>query len=101
MYSHKQNGRVSAGRQSKDVLRRALIERDPVLERHGADVAEAVARRLRLPESQVDSIRLAAELCNVGTVAIPDARRSSAPSRSCAVARAANSIGRSWKRSAT
>ena len=75
MYSHKQNGRVSAGRQSKDVLRRALIERDPGLERHGAEVAalaEAVARRMHVRESDVETIRLAAELCNVGTVAVPD-----------------------------
>ena len=75
MYADKQDGRVSAGRQSKDVLRRTLIERDPRLARHGAEtavLAEAVARRMGLSEPQVDSVRLAAELCNVGTVAIPD-----------------------------
>lgn len=75
MYAHKQGGRASAGSRSKDVLRRALLERDPALERRGVEasaLADAVARRLRLPEAQVEAVRLAAELCNVGTVAIPD-----------------------------
>jgi diguanylate cyclase (GGDEF)-like protein len=75
MYAHKQNGRISAGRQTKDVLRRALIERDPQLDDHGAEVAAlagGVARRLGLPEGEVESVRLAAELCNVGIVAVPD-----------------------------
>jgi two-component system cell cycle response regulator len=75
MYAHKQHGRASAGRQSKDVLQRALIERDPQLGRHGGDVAalaEAVARRLRVPAAEIETVRLAAELCNVGRVAIPD-----------------------------
>ena len=75
MYAHKQQGRTSAGRQSKDVLRRALFERDPRLERRSVDVArlaEAVARRLDLPAAEVEIVRLAAELCDVGTVAIPD-----------------------------
>ncbi len=75
MYEHKQGGRASAGSQSKDVLRRALLERDPALERRGVEasaLAGAVARRLRLPDGEVEAVRLAAELCNVGTVAIPD-----------------------------
>lgn len=75
MYAHKQQARTSAGRQSKDVLRRALFERDPALERHSAEVAvlaEAVARRMGLADSEIETVRLAAELSNVGTVAIPD-----------------------------
>ena len=75
MYAHKQQGRTSAGRQSQDVLRRALFERDPSLERHSARVAvlaEGVARRLGLADEEVEVVRLAAELSNVGTVAIPD-----------------------------
>ncbi len=75
MYAHKQGGRASAGRQSKDVLRRALIERDPAIESHGAaaaTLADGVARRLRLSDAEVETVSLAAELCNVGTVAIPD-----------------------------
>jgi diguanylate cyclase (GGDEF)-like protein len=75
MYAHKQDGRASAGRQSKDVLRRALIERDPELASHSgqtAALAEAVARRMRVPANEIEAVRLAAELCNVGTVATPD-----------------------------
>ncbi|MGH2942919.1 MAG: HD domain-containing phosphohydrolase [Solirubrobacteraceae bacterium] len=75
MYAHKQDGRMSAGRESKDVLRRALIERDPELSRHGGEVAalaEAVARRLAMPDVEIEAVRLASELCDVGMVAIPD-----------------------------
>lgn len=75
MYEHKQGGPAWAGAQSKDVLRRALLERDPDLERRGADaaaLAAGVARSLRLPDAEIEAVRLAAELCNVGTVAIPD-----------------------------
>jgi two-component system, cell cycle response regulator len=75
MYAHKQDGRAAAGRESKDVLRRALIERDPELSRHGGEVAtlaEAVARRLAMPDPEIEAVRLASELCDVGMVAIPD-----------------------------
>jgi diguanylate cyclase (GGDEF)-like protein len=75
MYAHKHDGRISAGRQTKDVLRRALIERDPRRDDHGAEVAglaDAVARRLGMPEGEIESVRLAAELSDVGTVAVPD-----------------------------
>lgn len=76
MYRDKQQGRSSASRQSSDVLRRALGERDPQLEAHLSEVAslsEALARRLGLPEYEVEEIRLAAELHDVGKVAIPTA----------------------------
>jgi two-component system, cell cycle response regulator len=76
MYAQKSAGRVSAGRQSSDVLVRALAERSPGLSSHLHDVAElaqAVARRLGLPDDEVERIRLAAELHDVGKVAIPDA----------------------------
>jgi diguanylate cyclase (GGDEF)-like protein len=75
MYAHKQNGRISAGRQTKDVLRRALIERDPQLDDHSGDVAAlagAVAQRMGMRDGEIESVRLAAELCNIGTVAVPD-----------------------------
>ncbi len=75
MYEHKQGGQASARSRSTDLLRRALLERDPALERRGVEasrLADAVARRLRLPDGEVETVRLAAELCNVGTVAIPD-----------------------------
>jgi diguanylate cyclase (GGDEF)-like protein/putative nucleotidyltransferase with HDIG domain len=76
MYLSKQGGRVSAGRQSGDVLRQALSERHPDLGRHMSDVAalaDAVARRLGLPDAAIDEVRLAAELHDIGKVAIPDA----------------------------
>jgi diguanylate cyclase (GGDEF)-like protein/putative nucleotidyltransferase with HDIG domain len=75
MYAHKQGGRPSAVSQSKDVLRQALSERHPDLEPHSSDVAEladAVARRLGLPDADVFEVRMAAELHDVGKVAIPE-----------------------------
>ena len=50
MYAQKNAGRMSAGRQSKDVLLSALAERNPELRSHlsdVADLAEATALRLR------------------------------------------------------
>ena len=76
MYAHKNGGRSSARSQSRDVLLRALAERDPDLGEHISGVAalaEAVARRLNLDDEQIDHIRHAAELHDVGKMAIPDA----------------------------
>jgi diguanylate cyclase (GGDEF)-like protein len=76
MYAQKRSGRASASRQSKDVLLRALHERNPTLHAHLRDVADlaaATARRFDLPPEEVDEIRQAAELHDVGKVAIPDA----------------------------
>jgi diguanylate cyclase (GGDEF)-like protein len=75
MYVEKQHGRPSALSQSKDVLVKALSERHPTLEPHMcavAGLADAVARRLGLPDAQVAEIRLAAELHDVGKVAVPE-----------------------------
>ena len=77
MYAQKNAGRTSATRQSKDVLLRALAERNPDL-RHDhvadvADLAEATARQLGLGVEEVEQIRHAAELRDVGKVAMPDA----------------------------
>jgi diguanylate cyclase (GGDEF)-like protein len=75
MYAQKNAGRASASRQSRDVLVRALAERNPDLSAHMQDVAglsERVARRLGLPEDEVATVRHAAELHDVGKVAIPD-----------------------------
>ncbi|HWH93345.1 MAG TPA: diguanylate cyclase [Baekduia sp.] len=76
MYAHKNGGRRSAGSQSRDVLLRALAERNPALGQHLSTVAElavAVARRLGLSPAEVEQIRQAADLHDVGKVAIPDA----------------------------
>ncbi len=76
MYAHKHSGRTSARSQSRDVLLRALAERNPELGQHisgVAELAEAVARRLGLDEEQIDHVRHAAALHDVGKMAIPDA----------------------------
>jgi diguanylate cyclase (GGDEF)-like protein len=76
MYARKNAGRMSAGRQSRDVLLRALAERNPDLGAHldgVAELAEATAIRLGLSGDEVGQIRQAAELHDVGKVAIPDA----------------------------
>ena len=76
MYADKHGGRASAGSQSRDVLLRALAERSPDLGEHLSTVAElavAVARRLGLGEDEIEQVRHAADLHDVGKVAIPDA----------------------------
>ncbi len=75
MYANKHAGRMSAGRQSKDVLLRALAERDPGLGSHAETVtmAAATAEALGLSPDEVENVRHASELHDVGKVAIPDA----------------------------
>jgi two-component system, cell cycle response regulator len=75
MYADKHAGRTSAGRQSKDVLLRALAERDPGLGTHAETVAlaAATAEALGLSPDEVEHVRHASELHDVGKVAIPDA----------------------------
>jgi diguanylate cyclase (GGDEF)-like protein len=76
MYAQKNAGRASASRQSKDVLLSALAERNPELRAHLTGVgalAEATALRLQLSHDEVEQVRHAAELHDVGKVAIPDA----------------------------
>jgi two-component system, cell cycle response regulator len=75
MYASKHAGRLSAGRQSIDVLVRALTERNPLLGGHlsgVAELAERTARRLGLPPEEVERIRHAGELHDAGKVAIPE-----------------------------
>src|SRR5215210_7731786 len=76
MYAQKNAGRTSATRQSKDVLVRALSERSPDLLVHLegiAELAESTARRLGLGDDEAEQVRHAAELRDIGKVAIPDA----------------------------
>jgi diguanylate cyclase (GGDEF)-like protein len=76
MYLDKDGGRTSATSQSRDVLLQALLERNPALGAHLGDVgllAEATAIELGLGEESVSQARIAAELHDVGKVAIPDA----------------------------
>jgi len=74
MYLHKQRNRPSADEQGADVLLSVRDERDS-LAHHLADVAdlaEAVSRRLNVPAPQLQAIRKAAELHDVGKLAIPE-----------------------------
>ena len=75
MYAQKTSGRRSPDRQSRDVLLRALQERNPELaERHAAvaRLADAVGQRLRLPADAHAQLRQAAELHDVGKMGIPE-----------------------------
>ena len=75
MYARKASGRTSAGRQSSDVLLRALTERNSELVTHLGGVAElacATARRLGVREPDLETARQTALLHDVGKVAIPD-----------------------------
>jgi diguanylate cyclase (GGDEF)-like protein len=75
MYAHKRQGRRSADRQSKDVLLHALNERHPELRtrlRYVATLVEAVAQHLELPTEDAHQAVQAAELCEIGYVAVPD-----------------------------
>ncbi len=74
MYAQKQSGRATAGRQSTDVLMRALAERHPDLGDHLSGVVELVAdvgKRLGIAGDDLTQLRQAATLHDVGKVAIP------------------------------
>jgi two-component system, cell cycle response regulator len=76
MYDEKQSSRASASEQVLAVLRSAQRERTPELSSHTRDVAElavAVARHLGLDPGEIDLVERAAELHDIGKVAIPDA----------------------------
>jgi diguanylate cyclase (GGDEF)-like protein len=76
MYEHKGGRRPDAATESQDVLVRALVESNRELGQHNDDVAElvvAVARELRLERAEIVAARRAAELHDVGKLAIPDA----------------------------
>ena len=75
MYVRKRGSRNSVGRQTTDVLLRALAERHPELDRHSCDVgllAEATAARLALEPDDIEAVRQAAQLHDIGKVAIPE-----------------------------
>ena len=76
MYARKSRMRASAGTQSRDVLLSVLRERRPDLHDHLADVAGLVRRlsqEMELSAEQQDEVMRAAELHDVGKMAIPDA----------------------------
>jgi HD-GYP domain-containing protein (c-di-GMP phosphodiesterase class II) len=76
MYLCKRAGRVSAGRQSVDVLHRVLAERNQALGEHldaVADLATAIAAHLHFSQEDCDLTVQTALLHDIGKVAIPDA----------------------------
>lgn len=76
MYEHKNGRRPDPATDSHDVLVRALVERNRDLGQHNDDVAElvvAVSRELGLERADIIAARRAAELHDVGKLAIPDA----------------------------
>ncbi len=76
MYADKASERSSAGSQSRDVLLAALRERVPRLAEEAVDVgdlASAVGAELGMSVEERDEARRAAQLHEVGKMAIPDA----------------------------
>jgi HD-GYP domain-containing protein (c-di-GMP phosphodiesterase class II) len=76
MYADKATARRSADEQSRDVLLKALEEHHPDLGEHVHDVArlaEVVARELGLEGQALQHVRHAAELHDIGKVAVPTA----------------------------
>ncbi|HEX6780469.1 MAG TPA: HD domain-containing phosphohydrolase [Solirubrobacterales bacterium] len=75
MYSQKGRRADSASSQTRGVLLRVLHEREPELERHLDGVARLVAtfgRQLSLDSEELDVLVRAAELHDIGKIAIPD-----------------------------
>jgi len=75
MYAAKRSSRASSRTQTRDVLLQLLREREPELHHHlhgVAALAGAVSRRLGLTAEQLDEVTRAAELHDVGKIAIPD-----------------------------
>jgi two-component system, cell cycle response regulator len=76
MYAHKGERRGSPRQQTSDVLLGLLREREPLLDQHLRAVgrlALLVGRHLGMNPEQLDELRRAAELHDVGKAAIPDA----------------------------
>jgi diguanylate cyclase (GGDEF)-like protein len=76
MYEHKGTGRQSEGQQASNALLTALAARSPDLEGHVegvSDLAVAVAAALGIAGDDLRDVRRAAQLHDVGKVAVPDA----------------------------
>jgi two-component system, cell cycle response regulator len=76
MYARKGGRRLSPGSQSRDVLLRTLSEARPDVHAHlrgTADLAVAVGRELGMGIDALNEVARAAELHDVGKMAIPDA----------------------------
>jgi two-component system cell cycle response regulator len=74
LYAEKNSGRISALAQSKSVLLRAVGEWDADLSARGRTVAElaaATARELDLDDETIERVATAAELHDIGKIALP------------------------------
>jgi two-component system, cell cycle response regulator len=74
MYAYKDSSRASASRQTRDLALQILAVHEPELHLHSANVAalaEGVARRLGLSDPELSDAIRAAELHEIGKVAIP------------------------------
>jgi two-component system cell cycle response regulator len=75
MYGHKASRAAGRASESRDVLMRVLAAREPDLHEHITSVAElagAVGHRIGLEPEAIDELVRAAELHDVGKMAIPD-----------------------------
>jgi len=75
MYADKGRRGSSAGHQSRAVLLRILREREPEMQEHLVGVGElavAVGRELGMTGEELDEVARAAELHDVGKIAIPE-----------------------------
>ncbi|HEY2636842.1 MAG TPA: diguanylate cyclase, partial [Solirubrobacteraceae bacterium] len=76
MYAHKRGGRLSTRAQTRDVLMQVLSEREPELTVHVdgvASLAVTLARAVGLEGEALDVVTRAAELHDIGKVAMPEA----------------------------
>jgi len=76
MYQQKNSGRASSRRQTRDVLLQVLSEREPDLNSHAGGVtayAIALGRAVGVGGEELDVLARAAELHDIGKVAIPEA----------------------------
>jgi two-component system, cell cycle response regulator len=75
MYAAKGRTRTSSRLQTRDVLLQVLREREPDLHSHlqgVAALAVAIGRQLDLTAEQLDEVARAAELHDIGKIAVPD-----------------------------
>lgn len=74
MYAHKDGGRVSTAQQTREVALRLLAAREPDREGPSHDIgwlAESVCQELGIEEAELRDIVLAAELRDIGKIALP------------------------------
>lgn len=74
MYAFKDSRRTSAGRQTRDLALQVIAAYEPALHEHAshvADLTEAVSKRMGLSGHELSDAIRAAELHDIGKVAIP------------------------------